>query len=107
MALYCHLPVWKAALDLAVHLEHSVRRFGKTPSPLRNHKYTLGSELRQTAQRLCFKSTGISHQVVSQSGHFKTGFKQRSLSALWLGGAPVNTAFSCPNRTHNHREPEP
>lgn len=47
MAHYRHLPVWKAALDLAVHLEHAVRRFP------RYHKYTLGAELRQTAQRLC------------------------------------------------------
>ena len=47
MARYRHLPIWKAALDLAVHLEHAVRRFP------RYHKYTLGSELRQTAQRLC------------------------------------------------------
>ncbi|MDP4029237.1 MAG: four helix bundle protein [Gallionella sp.] len=39
--------IWKAALDLAVHLEHAVRRFP------RYHKYTLGTELRQTAQRLC------------------------------------------------------
>ena len=53
MAHYRHLPVWKAAMDLAVHLEHAVRRFGKTPSPPRYHKYTLGTELRQTAQRLC------------------------------------------------------
>jgi hypothetical protein len=42
-----HLPIWKAAFDLAVHLEHAVRRFP------RYHKYTLGTELRQTAQRLC------------------------------------------------------
>jgi hypothetical protein len=47
MSQYRHLPVWKAALDLAVHLEHAVRRFP------RYHKYTLGTELRQTAQRLC------------------------------------------------------
>ena len=53
MAHYRHLPVRKAALDLAVHLKPAVRRFGKTPSPPRHHKYTLGSELRQTAQRLC------------------------------------------------------
>ena len=37
-----HLPIWKAAFDLAVHLEHAVRRFP------RYHKYTLGTELRQT-----------------------------------------------------------
>lgn len=33
------------------------------------------------------KSHGISHQVVSQTGHFKTGFKQRSLTAVWLARA--------------------
>ena len=27
MARYSHLPIWKAAMDLAVHLEHAVRRF--------------------------------------------------------------------------------
>ena len=53
MVHYRHLHVWKAALDLAVHLEHAVRRFGKTPSPPRYHKYTPRSELRQTSQRLC------------------------------------------------------
>ncbi|TCT19844.1 four helix bundle protein [Thiobaca trueperi] len=47
MARYRHLPIWKAALELAVHLEQAVRSFP------RYHKYTLGSELRQTAQRLC------------------------------------------------------
>jgi hypothetical protein len=81
MAHYRHLPVWKAALDLAVHLEHAVRRFGKTPSPPRYHKYTLGSELRQTVQHL--RASGIGHQVVSQSGHFKTGFKHRTLTGVW------------------------
>lgn len=47
MARYRHLPIWKASMDLAVHLEQAVRHFS------RYHKYTLGSELRQTAQRLC------------------------------------------------------
>ena len=31
MAHYRHLPVWKAAMDLAVHLEHAVRRFPLNP----------------------------------------------------------------------------
>ena len=30
MARYSHLPIWKAAMDLAVHLEHAVRRFRAT-----------------------------------------------------------------------------
>lgn len=104
MAHYRHLPVWKAALDLAVHLEHAVRRFGKTPSPPHNHKYTLGSELRKTSQRRYLKSTGISHQVVSQSGHFKTGFKHRTLTGVWLPSAPDCHPFLFtpnPQRTPN------
>lgn len=46
MAHSRHLPICKAALDLAVHLENAVRRF-----PLQ-HKYAMGTELRQTSQRL-------------------------------------------------------
>jgi hypothetical protein len=38
MASYRHLPVWKAVIDLAVHLEKTVRRFP------RYHKYGLGLE---------------------------------------------------------------
>ena len=47
MAHHRHLPIWKAALSLAVHLEQAVRRFS------RYHKYTLGNDLRQSAQRMC------------------------------------------------------
>lgn len=44
MAHHRHLPIWKAALSLAVHLEQAVRRFA------RYHKYTLGQDLRLGAQ---------------------------------------------------------
>ncbi len=37
-----HLPLYKAALDLAVHLEGAVRRFA------RYHKYTLGTDVRHS-----------------------------------------------------------
>lgn len=47
MARTSHLPIWKAAMGLAVHLEHAVRRFS------RYHKYSLGQDLRQCARRLC------------------------------------------------------
>jgi len=47
MARHRHLPIWKSAFDLAVHLENAVRRFP------RYHKYGLGQELRQCARRLC------------------------------------------------------
>lgn len=37
MARYDHLPIYRAAFDLAVHLEQIVRHFD------RYHKYTLGT----------------------------------------------------------------
>lgn len=40
MARYQHLPIYKAALDMAVHFERMVAGFP------RYHKYTLGTELR-------------------------------------------------------------
>jgi hypothetical protein len=39
MARYEHLPIYKKALDVAVHFEKVVAGFS------RYHKYTLGSEL--------------------------------------------------------------
>ena len=41
MARYEHLPIYKAALDLTVHLEKLVAGFS------RHHKYTLGTEMRE------------------------------------------------------------
>jgi len=40
MARYEHLPIYKAALDMAVYFERIVANFS------RYHKFTLGSELR-------------------------------------------------------------
>lgn len=43
------------------------------------------------------RSMGIGHQVVSQSGHFKTGFKHRTLTAVWFPtaiAATANASFS-------------
>jgi len=44
MAQYEHLPIYRAALKLAIHLENVVRGFS------RYNKYTLGSEMRRYAQ---------------------------------------------------------
>ena len=46
MARYEHLPIYKTAMDLAVSLEQVVRNFS------RDHKYTLGSDLRQQSREL-------------------------------------------------------
>ncbi len=46
MARYEHLPIYRAAFDLAVHIEKIVRHFG------RYHKYSLGTELREKSRRI-------------------------------------------------------
>ncbi len=51
MARYEHLPIYRDALDLAIHLEIVVAGFS------RYHKYTLGSEMRNA-------SRGIVAQVI-------------------------------------------
>ena len=46
MARYEHLPIFRAAFDLAVHIEKIVKHFS------RYHKYTLGSELRNRSRQI-------------------------------------------------------
>ena len=45
LARYEHLPIYRAAFDLAVHIEKIVSNFS------RYHKYTLGTELRDGSRR--------------------------------------------------------
>lgn len=49
MAYYAHLPIYKKALDMAVYFEKIVRNFS------RYHKYTIGSELRNTSVEIVLK----------------------------------------------------
>ncbi len=49
MARYEHLPIFKEAYDLTVHLEKIVRNFS------RYHKYTLGTDLRNKSRRILDK----------------------------------------------------
>ncbi len=46
MARYEHLPIYKQAMDVAVHFEKIVAGF------TRYHKYTLGSELRNKSREV-------------------------------------------------------
>lgn len=46
MARYEHLPIYKAALDLTMHMEKLAAGFS------RYHKYTLGTELRSGSHEL-------------------------------------------------------
>jgi len=51
MARYEHLPIFREAYDLTVHIEKIVRNFS------RYHKYTLGTDLRN-------KSRGILEKII-------------------------------------------
>lgn len=44
MARYDHVPIYRTAFDLAVHIEQIVRHFS------RYHKYALGTKLREGSQ---------------------------------------------------------
>ena len=46
MARYAHLPIYKQAMDVAVHFEKVVAGFS------RYHKYTLGTELRNKSREI-------------------------------------------------------
>ncbi len=46
MARYEHLPIYKQAMDVAVHFEKLVMAFS------RYHKYTLGTELRDSSRNI-------------------------------------------------------
>jgi hypothetical protein len=46
VARYEHLPIYKQAMDVAVHFEQIVAGFS------RYHKYTLGTELRNTSREI-------------------------------------------------------
>lgn len=70
MARFRHLPVWQTAMDLAVHLEKAVRGFP------RYYKYTLGTELRQTAQRVC--------RLVARANEARAEARARVLDELVL-----------------------
>jgi hypothetical protein len=52
-ARHANLPVWRDANLLLLAVEQAVRRFGKTPSPPRYHKYALGTDLRRQAMTVC------------------------------------------------------
>jgi hypothetical protein len=46
MARYEHLPIFREAYDLTVHIEKIVRNFS------RYHKYTLGTDLRNKSRAI-------------------------------------------------------
>ena len=85
MARYSHLPIWKAAMDLAVHLEHAVRRFP------RYHKYSLGQDLRQCARRLC--------RLITRANEARMPQRAKVLDELVLTVADTKTLLTLAQET--------
>lgn len=73
MARYDHLPIYRAAFDLAVHLEKLVRHFS------RYHKYTLGTELRDGSRRILARIIEANDSRAEQAG----GIFRHSMSSPW------------------------
>jgi hypothetical protein len=65
VARYEHLPIYRDALELAVHFEKIVASFS------RYHKYTLGSELRNASRaEICSCNFCIHYIPVDKDGDF-------------------------------------
>lgn len=62
MARYEHLPIYRDALAFAVHIEQVVAGFS------RYHKYTLGTELRQTSRHSVQLIMGVNSQTDKRAG---------------------------------------
>ena len=62
MARYEHLPIYKQALDVAVHFEKVVAGFS------RYHKYTLGTELRNASRAVLAQIAAVNGESNKQPG---------------------------------------
>jgi hypothetical protein len=60
MARYEHLPFYKTALDMTVHFEKLVAGFS------RNHKYTLGTELRERSRAVLQQVLRANHAATAR-----------------------------------------
>ncbi len=74
MARYEHLPIYRPAFDLAVHIEKIVHNLNRC------HKYTLGSELRNGSRGILERIIGANQSrdrdpVLEQLRHELEGFK--------------------------------
>jgi hypothetical protein len=90
MARYDHLPIYRAAFDLAVHLEKLVRQFS------RYHKYTLGTELRDGSRRILVR-------IIEASTRFpQTGRPEARDPGKPLTLSRHPSCATCPDRALPH-----
>lgn len=70
MSRYEHLPIYKKAFDLLVYLEGAIRHFP------RYHKYTLGTDIRTTAQKMVYTLATLNDAPMEKRGAVVAGFLQ-------------------------------
>ena len=87
MARYDHLPIYRSAMQLAVHLENTVRGFP------RYVKYTLGSEMRQLSQKI----VALVIRANGERDKSAVLIELRETVELLLVQAPVGQQSSCPS----------
>lgn len=63
MARYEHLPIFREAYDLTVHIEKIVRNFS------RYHKYTLGTDLRNKSRGILEKIVEANNDAGNRAAH--------------------------------------
>lgn len=76
MARYEHLPIYKQAMDVAVHFEKLVTGFS------RYHKYTLGSELRDSSRNIVSLIIWINNEKDKVAGLKRLRIKLDELMVL-------------------------
>ena len=63
MAQYEHLPIYRKAFDLTVHIENIVKGFS------RYHKYTLGTDLRTISKEIVRQIISVDSSERHARGH--------------------------------------
>lgn len=76
MARYEHLPIYRGAFDLAVHIEKIVCRFS------RYHKYALGTELRDKSREILERIIAANNTVQREPELLALRHKLESLKVL-------------------------
>ena len=103
MARYEHLPIWRAAMDLALGLEQAAAGFPRV------HRYALGAELRRSAQQVlggvmrCARArawareagqSNIAFGVLVRAGWQRAGRRERRLAGAFALNSDADTPHS-------------